>query len=273
MKILVPTDFSVFSMYAVDAAILLAEKTNGEILLVHAFNPPNIGFDDMPMESKVVQSILKKRKTKMNILENKISAKQIPVSTELINNNIPDSIAYLDSSFNSDLIIMGSHGVSGKEEWFIGSNTQKVVRKLHKNVLVLKQPLSNLNFQKACYVSNLDLSSKAAFIDFMNFIKIFDVKNIDVLTIDTSSYFSQPTVLIKALAKDFKEIAEDFNVNVVFYQDYTVAAGVDHFTAENDIHIIGISNKERHRLKRIFQGSNVEMIINHSDIPVLSIDS
>ncbi|MBK7409888.1 MAG: universal stress protein [Saprospirales bacterium] len=36
--------------------------------------------------------------------------------------------------------------------------------------------------------------------------------------------------------------------------------------------LIGISNHERHPLKRILVGSNVEALINHSKLPVLVID-
>lgn len=272
MKILVPVDFSSYSRFAVDAAVLLAAKNKGEIYLVHAFNPPNIGLEDMPVESDYVQSILKIKLEKMNKLVTEISAKNISVRSDIFNDDLIDSIKYVDSFFNSDLIVVGSHGVSGKEEWFLGSNAQKVVRKLHKKVLVIKEKLTSLDFKKACYVSNLELSSKVAFVEFLQFIKMLGIQDLEVLTIDTSSFFSQPTLLIKTLAKDFKEIAKDFNVKVAFYQDYTVAAGVDHFTSNNDIDFIGISNKERHHLKRIFQGSNVEMIVNHSEVPVLTID-
>ena len=272
MKILVPTDFSEFAQFAIDAAILIAEKTNGEIYLLHVYDPPNVGLVDLPSDSKYFQEVLNKKLGEMKAIENTISSRNISVRTDIFKGNLIENINYVDSFFNPDLILMGSHGVSGKEEWFIGSNTQKVVRKVHNKILVLKQALKDLDFKKACYVSNFEISSRVAFMEFLQFMKLFEIKDLDVLTIDTSSFFSQPTILMKTLAKEFKEIAKEFNVKVNFYQDYTVAAGVEHFTTAHDIDLIGISNKERHHLKRIFQGSNVEMIVNHSDIPVLSID-
>ncbi len=39
---------------------------------------------------------------------------------------------------NIDLIVMGSQGASGLQEMFIGSNTEKVVRRSNVPVLVIK---------------------------------------------------------------------------------------------------------------------------------------
>ena len=271
MKILVPTDFSEFSEYAIDAAIYLAQLTKGEIYLLHSYDPPNIGLKDMPSGSDYFQKVLNKKLENLNKVESSIANKNISVRSDIFSGKLIDNISYVNSFYEPDMILMGSHGVSGKEEWFLGSNAQRIVRKIENNILVLKQPLQPLKFMKACYVTNFDMSSKAAFIEFLNFIKVLEIKELDVLTIDTSSFFSQPTLLMKTLGKEFKEIAADFDVNVSFYQDYTVAAGVEHFSNSNDIDFIGISNKDKHPLKRIFQGSNVEMIVNHSDVPVLSI--
>lgn len=271
MKILVPTDFSKFSEYAVDAAIYLAQITKGEIYLLHSYNPPNIGLKDMPSGSDYFQKVLDKKLELLKKVETKIATKNIPVNSKIFTGKLVDNISYVNSFFDPDLILMGSHGVSGKEEWFLGSNAQRIIRKIENNVLVLKKPFQPLKLMKACFVTNFDLSSKVAFYEFLNFIKVLGIKNLDVLTIDTSSFFSQPTILMKTLGKEFKEIAHKFDVKVSFYQDYTVAAGVEHFSVSNEIDFIGISNKEKHPLKRIFQGSNVEMIVNHSDSPVLSL--
>jgi len=272
MKILVPTDFSDCAKYALDAAILIAKKTAGEVYLTHVFNPLNIGFYDVPEDSEFYKKSLKQKLELMKDLEDYVKSNGVEVRSDIFNNDLTNSILYVDSYFDSDLIVMGSHGVSGKQEWFIGSNAQKVVRKLHKKVFVVKEPFTTATLKKACYVTGLETASQAAFKDFLEFIKIFDVDQLDILTIDTSSYFSQPTFLMKSIAKELKEIAHEFNVKANFYQDFTIARGVEHFTNDQNINLIGISNKERHPLKRIFQGSNVEMIVNHSSVPVLTID-
>lgn len=61
-------------------------------------------------------------------------------------------------------------------------------------------------------------------------------------------------------------------VKIHFYKDYTVEAGIRHMSESIEADLVSLSNHNRRPLKRIFSGSNVEALINHSQIPVLSID-
>ncbi|MFT7452175.1 MAG: nucleotide-binding universal stress UspA family protein, partial [Patescibacteria group bacterium] len=49
-------------------------------------------------------------------------------------------------------------------------------------------------------------------------------------------------------------------------------AGIRHLSDELGADLIAISNEKRHPIKRIFSGSNVEALVNHAEIPILSID-
>ena len=167
---------------------------------------------------------------------------------------------------------MGSHGVSGKEEWLIGSNTQKVIRKVHKNVLVVKNPIGELTFSKVLFATGLHTGEQECFNRFLEFLRPFDIDELHVMAVDTSGYFSQPSFLMLEALKDFQKIADAYPCQTHFYSDYSVESGIRHFTEEYDIQLIGISNHNRSKIKRILMGSNVEMLINHSQVPVLSID-
>jgi nucleotide-binding universal stress UspA family protein len=71
---------------------------------------------------------------------------------------------------------------------------------------------------------------------------------------------------------DFKAMCGQLDCKVHFHRDWTVDAGIRHLSEGIGADLIAISNEQRHPLKRIFTGSNVEALVNHSDIPVLSID-
>ena len=107
---------------------------------------------------------------------------------------------------------------------------------------------------------------------FVDFIKPLGVKRIHLININTSGFFSSPSEEMKEEIKAFKNIAKDYEIISHMYSDYSVGSGVRHFCEENDIDVISISNHARHPIKRVFQGSNVEIIVNHSQLPVLTID-
>jgi nucleotide-binding universal stress UspA family protein len=50
-----------------------------------------------------------------------------------------DGIIKNAKKHNVDLVVMGSHGASGFQEMFVGSNTEKVVRNSDVPVLVIKK--------------------------------------------------------------------------------------------------------------------------------------
>jgi len=275
MKILVPTDFSMYADYAVNAAVLIAKRTNGSISLYHSADIPE-DWEQLSSEIKYHDEYNKSRaiwvRDKLDEHQKLIEAKGIKCNTHFTGGKLLKNIEEVVEKEDFDLIVMGSHGASGKQEWFIGSNTQKVIRKLRKHVLVVKNELEEVDFKKALFVSGLHTEDKLALKHFLNFLKLFGCEELHIMTVDTMNYFSEPSNVIRAALKDFKESVSSFNVHTHFYKDYTIDAGIRHFSDEINIGIIGISNHKRHPIRRFFQGSNVEMIANHSKIPVLAID-
>ena len=204
--------------------------------------------------------------------EQQVRSHDLPLIKHLTTGKFLDDIVKLMEEIKFDLIVMGSHGAGGKEEWFLGSNTQKVVRNVHCDTLVVKYPIKEVNFNKVLFASNLYSEEKEVLEHFLQFIKNFDVEDLHVMTVNTMGFFHQPRVLIMEALKEFQNIASGFNVKTHFYPDYSVEAGIRHFAEEKDLDLVAISNKKRNPLKRIFQGSNVEMLVNHLKHPVLCID-
>ena len=270
MRILVPTDFSTYADLAIKAAKRIGHKYNAQIDLYHS-------IDSMMSWQKANLS-----DTRLSYLA-EIEANLETMKKELVYDGFQSKYFVGTGKFindlkshiklhNYDMVIMGSHGAHAKEEWFLGTNTQRVIRKIHSNVLVIKKDFEKLDFSEVLFVTALDKEDQAALEYFLNFIKPFDVKKVHILAVDTAAFYSQPTVLMLEALKDFKAIAGSYDTETHFYSDYSVDAGVRHFSKDNGIDLIAMSNHSRRPIKRMFQGSNVEIIVNHSNLPVLTID-
>jgi len=275
MKILVPTDFSACADFALDAAIKIARRTSASLSLFHASIMPEdfVGIND---DSEVL-SVLKKQLEKnvsalMQQRVVKVREAGLECSTHNVYGEYLSSVLAYDEAEDFDLFVVGSYGASGKQEWFIGSNTQKLVRKVRKNVMVIKNPIEKLDFDRALFPTNLTTEDEKAFKSFLSFLRMFNTREVHILAVNTSGWFTQPAPLMLELLEDFKKLAEGFECKTHFFSDYSVEAGIRHFSEDFGIKLIGISNQVRHPLKRLFQGSNVEMLVNHSDLPVLAID-
>ena len=268
MKILVPTDFSEYAEMALSSAIQIAQRTNGEIYLYHCADVPDnwenlspeIRYKDEYNKSKAIWVRDKLDKKVKEIESTGLMAQSFYAGGKFLKN-----IDEMVSKENFDLIVMGSHGASGKQEWFIGSNTQKVLRKVRINTLVVKNGNPKLEFKNPLFVTGLVTDDQKALEKFLDFLRWFDTEKLHIITIDTDSFFTEPAAVMLAALEDFKKNVTDFEVVTHFYKGNSIDQGVRKYVNENNIDLIGISNHIRHPIKRFFKGSNVEILANHSE--------
>ncbi len=270
--ILIPTDFSACATDATNAGMKLAERFNAK---VHFYSRI-----DLPWNWKTLTE--EERKENPEALQNihiaevlmKDIKKQYPnveVETAYSGGSLVENIVDYVNMHNIDFIVMGSHGSSGKNEFFIGSNTQRVIRMVHCPVLVIKEKLENVDFRKVVYASSFNRNDKAAFLKFKDFVKHF-IPEIHLVAVQTSSLLDPPLIVQKEAMEDYKKLAAPFDCHIHILRDFSIDKGVRFYSEEIDADLVSISNHYRHPLKRIFVGSNVEALVNHSDLPVLSID-
>lgn len=273
-NILVPTDFSACATHATRAAFDIAEYYGA---CVHLYTNTDVHRDwanwNATEKQEHPKDIQKVRNAEV-LLEQwaqRAKARGIQFKSAWSSGNLIRFIKDYVESYSVDFIVMGSHGASGKNEYFIGSNTQKVVRLVHCPVMVIKNEISSRTLRKVAFASNFDESEKKAFQYLLDFVRPFQPE-IHLLQINTASWFTQPYSLVKAAMEDFKAMCGKLKCYTHFYRDWTVDAGIRHLSQDIGADLIAISNQKRHPLKRMFSGSNVEALVNHAEVPVLSID-
>lgn len=271
-NILIPTDFSDCARHAVDAGLKFAKRFKATLHLYHWLDlPPDWEYmtqaaqDEYPKLQHFIKNVNKEFQTLVE------DYPDISFVHSITGGKFNKTIHHYVQKNNIDLLIMGSHGVSGKSEYFIGSNTQKVVRTVHCPVLILKSALNSIDFQKVIFASSFNENEKKPFWKFRNFVKPF-LPEIHLLAIKPIAIISPPVILFQEAMEDFKALCPPFHCETHTIKDYSVDQGVRAFAKQIGADLIGISNHHRRPLKRFFSGSNVEFLVNHSDLPVLCID-
>jgi nucleotide-binding universal stress UspA family protein len=274
-NILVPTDFSACAGYAIDLGFAFAEFFDATLHLFACIDLPD-DWNELSDEEKNKLPDKKQLIENVNVLlgewKERADREGIKLQTIISGGKFLKELQNQVTENKTDFVVMGSHGVSGKQEYFIGSNTQKAIRKLHVPVFVIKNPLKEYSFKNIVFASNFDEKEKEPFQKFLKFIKWFTPETIHLLSINTSGWFAQPSLLMKEAMKDFKELCKGYNCRTHFYRDLSVDVGIRHFSEEVNADLIVVSNQYRSPLKRIFAGSNIEALVNHSEAPVLSLD-
>ena len=270
--ILSPTDFSLCAGYATDAAAQLARRLDAQLHILHCMNLPD-GWDNWNEQQRGMRPEVQQEVTnaRLELQDLSNTYPDLEVKSTVCSGPLPKSVAGYVGQSAADLVVMGSHGASGKNEYFIGSNTQKVVREVHCPVLVVKEPLEKINFGKVVFASSFHQKEREAFLKFKEFVKPF-VPEIHLVEIHTSSFFDPPYILSRQAMEEFKGLCAPFRGETHVFRNFSVDRGVRAFAENIGAGLIGISNHHRHPLRRMLSGSNVEALVNHSDTPVLSVD-
>ena len=274
-KILVPTDFSDCAAHATELGFAFAEFFDADLYLFASIDIPTNWFELSAEEQDQLSStkqLVKNTNTLLKEWKDRAARDGIRLHMILTGEKLLKGLQNEVEKNNIDFIVMGSHGASGKDEYFIGSNTQKAVRKLHVPIFIVKNKLKEYAFRNVIFASNFDAKEKEPFQHFLDFIKWFTPEKIHLLAINTTGWFGQPSLLMHEAMKDFKAMCGDRPCETHFYRDMSVDVGIRHFAEEIDADLIVISNHNRRPLKRIFSGSNVEALVNHTEVPILSID-
>lgn len=275
MNILCPTDFSPVAEFAYDAACQLAKKMDATLYLFHCHELGQSWSTDEEWNEQfdpLQEAAALAADEQLQKLQEAARRRKIRCEIRSSEGDFFEELEILTKEIRFDFVVMGSHGASGKREWLIGSNTQKTIRKLHIKTLVIKAPIEDLQFPKAVFATGLLLEDQLAFRRFLELSAALGVESVHLLSIHTSGLFTPPQIVMQEALKDFRAIADGYNCQTHYYSDISIEAGIRRFVDEEKADLIAISNHVRHPLKRIFRGSTVEMIVNHANVPVLSMD-
>lgn len=166
---------------------------------------------------------------------------------------------------------MGSHGTSGYNEWVLGSNTQKVVRKVNCPVLTIKSPTNLMDIKNIAFVSTFDNNLKEGFKKVIHFAKQFEA-NIHLLTIDTPSFFGESQIAILESMRTFKKMVNNEGLSCFIHseKERTTYKGIKKYAIEHDIDIVAMATHGRGPIGRFIFGSVAETMVNHLDSPLLT---
>lgn len=139
-RILVPVDLSPFSAKSVTYAAELAQLTGASLTLLTVINDVFPYFDFFPVEYAApdyFQALRQKTDEEIQTLARE-NARELQPSVEVRRGYPANEIVTMAKNENFDLIVMATHGHSGIEHALLGSITEKVLRKAHCPVLVVR---------------------------------------------------------------------------------------------------------------------------------------
>ena len=270
-RIVVPTDFSGCALSALKVAALISKKVNAVISIVHTYELPIYGFTDglVMYDGAEVGKIKEELSLELDKLSKLDFLKSVDVETYLLTDYDVAQITDHENLKNTDLIVMGTHGVSGWKEDFVGSNTEQVVRKVDCPVLAIREEAGDhFNPNKIVFASNFYREVYERFPTIKAFAELFEAEII-LLRINTVTDF-ESTTYSEILMNDFKDRFELKDAPINIFDAHSVEEGVLTFANLIGADLIAMETHGRRGLNHFFNGSIAEDLANHSTIPLLT---
>ena len=275
--VLVPTDFSENATKALHFAANIAVKTGAtlEIMSVNtamaylALMPEmRMAQDEAAVEfSKSLDSDLAKLAAELPQQE---SLAGLQVRTRVAEGFLHNAINSVIETDGCDLVVMGTQGATGATEFFVGSNTEKVIRTAKCPVLAIPKGCADFNLGTVVLATTLGADQRASFEELAAWQRKFNF-DVKILYLNDPQHFGSDEGIKTAAqnlcnATGLKNV-ETFGSNNIFNEEKAILK----FAEEVGADMIAMGTHQRHGLSHMIFGSLAEDTANHSIVPVLCV--
>lgn len=262
-KVLIPVDFSNYSLKACEFGFNFAQNIGAEVVLLHVYFTPIYAtslpygdvFNYQLSDEENVRSILQKVHADLNALSNKVKEKvasgEFPdiKYTCVLREGIPEEeVLRYTKEYRPRIIIMGTRGKSQKDIDLIGSVTAEVIERSRVPVLAIPENTPFKQFSEAkriAFITNFDQRDLIAFDSLINNLKSF------------KEYFQ----------KQYPQLEIYYDV----VKNDNLLSSLDSYIKSNHIDIITLTSYKRNIFSRLFNPGIARKMIFHSDTPLLVI--
>lgn len=271
-NIIVPVDFSANSIYALEQAINIANTIDAGLKMIHirkskSFERP-FDFEDFEKSQGLsvndfFERLIKKYKTRI----------KTKIDYEVRKGKIYREIISKADSDDAYLIVMGTHGVSGFEEFWAGSNAFKVVIHSHCPVLTIRSGFLKRKIKKIVLPLDVTRESRQKVPFITGLAGKFNAQ-IHVCSVRESN---APNV-VKRLENHAKQVCDYIRErNVKCNEEHLFGSNITEITIEYALSInaqlIVIMTEQTESTNNIMLGRYAQQMVNHSPVPVISYPS
>lgn len=269
-RILVAVDFSECSINALEHAITIARKAGSDIEMAFVIKPESSReiFTEGP------QTLGAMIKDKFEELIEKYTAQLAPhkIFYTIAEGKIYKEIVRLAENKDVFLVVAGTHGASGFEEFWIGSNAYRIVMASSKPTITIRGGVKisrNLERIVLPIDSTVETRQKVPFTAYIA--SIFQAE-VHVLSVYTS-VVADIRRMVDGYSEQVMKHLEEENIRYVLNHvdgENLTDVTID-YAQKHDANLIAIMTEQERSTKNLLLGPYAQQMVNHSPFPVLCI--
>lgn len=265
--VLVTTDFTEVSDYAIDNAAVMARVLNSKVIILHV--PDKYTQRMLKKEKKPESYINEKLETTASQIQMKHGIEAIPLMKK---GKLFKIIAETERDNDVLLHFLGTHGKRGLQ-CITGSFALKLIKRSSVPVVVVQKPAGNVSYKRIVYPLDLQLGSKQK-VKWAKILHQAAGSHFDMLVDNYGDKYTD-----RKLNADLKQVVEILEHNNIPYSSNcakprgSFAKQVVEFAKENNADAIMISSDPDKLTCNPFNREEERVLYNPEQIPVMFINS
>ena len=272
-NILVPTDFSECAKVAEDVGLEIAKTANAEIHFLHIQSTP-VNWVKLSLEKENLYPDTKAEighaKSKLNELVRRAEKLGLKAKQFLTFDKGREEIDQHIRHHQHDFIVMGSHGSSGLKE-IIGTNTQRVVRNSLVPVLVVKDKPKTSGFKQVVFASNFEEDVHRPFHKVVEFADLMKADT-HLLYVNMPFNFKESDEIESSMLQFMDKCPREGKCSMNVFNALNEERGILKFSEKIKADVIALTTHGKTGFMKMLSPSITESLVNHSNVPVLSIN-
>lgn len=275
--ILVPTDFSTYAQRALDVAYQIALQAKAEICLLNIcqmndYTDPLLGTGLTP--NAINEYTQQVKKTVQDAMDNIIAQEKyarVIIRPVVEFGSLSSQINTTAERVGATLIVMGTKGATGLNELLLGSNTERIIRTARYPLLAVPftEKETPFSLKNVVLPTTLQPNQHKTMHELVRWQAFYDFK-VHLLYINNPQNFQEDANTAKIADK----LAQDAGLKN--YEFYTSAAfneenAIFEFAKQREADMIVMGTNQRTGFAHFFLGSLTEDVVNHTEIPILSV--
>lgn len=284
-KVLIPVDFSGYSMKACEFGFNYAQNTGAEVVLLHVYFTPIYStslpygdiFNYQLSDDENVKTILQKVHAELNGLLDKVKEKiasgQFPNVKYMcvLREGIPEEeiLRYVKDCCPR-IVIMGTRGKNQKDLDLIGSVTAEVIERSRVPVLAIPENTPFRQFSEVKHIAFITNFDQRDLIAFDSLIASFKSFRFSVSLIHLSGLKDTwDEIKLGGIKEYFHKQYPQLDIHYDVVQDDDLLNNLEQYIEKENIDIIALTSYRRNIFYRLFNPSIARKMIFHSDTPML----
>jgi nucleotide-binding universal stress UspA family protein len=269
-SIVVGIDFSDCSINALEHAISIAQKSKSNLTMVWA-NHLDYSKEIFSVEPKQLDSEVKTRFDGL-VAKYQDSLKGLKLDYVLRKGKVYKEICAVAADIDAFVIVIGTHGSTGFEEFWIGSNANRIVASSPIPVITIRGGIDiGRDMQKIVLPFDSTKATRQKLPITALFAKYFR-SEVHIVGIFTSSLDDQQYRVRNYVAQAEDYLKENFiRYKISFIEAENITEATLDYAKSIDANLISIMTEQETATSNLWMGPFASQMVNHSPIPVLSV--